>query len=159
MNTKMQLGPILLFILCLTLPGKPVHSRSADPREDKMDDKKAIESAIAEFATAYNAGDLARVLAYYGDDLIKVRNGAPPETKAETAKRIAAAFAKFRSRVEVANDEIYVSGDLAFTRGRFRVTLTPKAGGDPQIADRRYLEIWRKDRGRWLVVRTMDNVD
>ena len=124
-----------------------------------MDDKKAIESAIAEFASAYNAGDLARLFACYGDDLIKVRNGAPPQTKAETAKRVAVVFEKFRSRVEVANEEIHVSGDLAFTRGRFRVTLTPKAGGDSQVADRRYLEIWRKERGHWLVVRTMDNVD
>ena len=124
-----------------------------------MNDEKAIESEIAEFASAYNAGDLARVLAYYGDDLIKVRNGAAPENKSETARRIAAAFEKFLSRVEVANEEIHVSGDLAFTRGRFRVTLTPKAGGDTQVADRRYLEIWRKEHGRWLVVRTMDNVD
>jgi ketosteroid isomerase-like protein len=159
MTVQKWLGPMVLFICCVTLPGARVHSRNADSREDRMDDKKAIESAIAEFASAYNAGDLARVLAYYGDDLIKVRNGAPPETKAETAKRIAAAFEKFRSRVEVANEEIHVSGDFAFTRGSFRVTLMPKAGGDSQIADRRYLEIWRKESGRWLVVRTMDNVD
>jgi ketosteroid isomerase-like protein len=124
-----------------------------------MGDKNEIEAAIAEFASAYNAGDLGRVLSYYGDDLIKDRNGSPPETKAEAGKRIALAFEKFRSRVEVSNEEIHVSGDLAFTRGRFRVMLTPKAGGDSQIADRRYLEIWRKELGRWLVVRTMDNID
>ena len=122
-----------------------------------MSDQKAIESAISEFAEAYNAGDIARLLSYYGDDLIKIRHGAPPETKSETAERVAAVFANFNSRVDVVIDEISILGEIAFTRGSFRVTLTPKAGGESQMIDRRYLEIWRKEHGRWLVVRTMDN--
>jgi len=122
-----------------------------------MSDQKVIESAIADFIKAYNAGDLAKVLEYYADDIIKVRQGAPPETKSETAPRVAAVFAKFHSRVDVVTDEIRTSGDLAYTRGSFRVTLTPKAGGESQIIERRYLEIWRKEHGRWLVARTMDN--
>ena len=122
-----------------------------------MSDQKEIESAIAEFVKAYNAGDIVKVLEYYTDDLIKIRQGAPPETKSETAPRVAAVFAKFRSRVDVVNDEIRTSGDMAYTRGSFRVTLTPKAGGESQVIERRYLEIWRKEQGRWLVARTMDN--
>lgn len=122
-----------------------------------MSDQKAIEAAIAEFVKAYNAGDLNRVLDYYTDDLIKIRQGAPAETKSETAQRVAAVFAKFHSRVDVVTDEIRASGDIAFTRGSFRVTLTPKAGGESQVIERRYLEIWRKEHGRWLVARTMDN--
>lgn len=43
-----------------------------------MSDQKVIEAAIDEFITAYNAGDIAGALGYYGDDIIKVRNGAPP---------------------------------------------------------------------------------
>jgi ketosteroid isomerase-like protein len=124
-----------------------------------MSDQKAIESAISEFAKAYNAGDIAKVLSYYGDDLIKIRNGAPAETKSETAERVATVFASFSSRVDVVTDEISIFGEIAFTRGSFRVTLTPKAGGDSQVIDRRYLEIWRKEHGRWLVVRTMDNIE
>jgi ketosteroid isomerase-like protein len=97
------------------------------------------------------------MLACYGDDLLKLRQGAPAETKAEVAARVAQVFAKFDSRVEVAVDEILVSGSTAFTRGSFTVTLKPKAGGESQTIERRYLEIWRKEDGRWLVVRTMDN--
>jgi uncharacterized protein (TIGR02246 family) len=122
-----------------------------------MSDEKAIEGAIAEFVRAYNSGNLEGVLAYYSEDLIKVRQGGPAETKAETAKRIAGVFENFRSRVDVSTDEIRVAGELAYTRGTFRVTLTPKAGGETQVIERRYLEIWRKENGRWLVARTMDN--
>lgn len=124
-----------------------------------MSEPQAIAATISEFVNAYNAGDLDRVLAYYGDDLVKVRQGARPETKSETARRLAEVFAQFHSRVEVVTDEIHASGEMAFTRGSFRVTLTPKAGGEAQIIERRYLEIWRKEGGRWLVVRTMDNFE
>jgi ketosteroid isomerase-like protein len=76
-----------------------------------MSDQKAIELGISEFVRAYNAGDIAKVLSYYGDDLIKIRNGAPPETKSETAER--AVFANFNTRVDVVIDEISVSGESA----------------------------------------------
>jgi ketosteroid isomerase-like protein len=117
-----------------------------------------IKRAIDEFVRAYNSGDIHAVLACYGDDLIKLRQGAPPETKPEVAQRVAEVFNKFHSRVEVTIDEIVAAGEFAFTRGSFRVTLTAKAGGEPQTIDRRYLELWRREHGRWLVIRTMDNV-
>ena len=117
-----------------------------------------IKRAIEEFIKAYNSGDIDAVLACYGDDLVKLRQGAPAETMPEVARRVAEVFNKSHSRVDVSNDEILVAGELAFTRGSFRVTLTPKAGGETQTIDRRYLEVWRKENGRWLVVRTMDNV-
>jgi ketosteroid isomerase-like protein len=120
--------------------------------------KEEIKRAINEFIIAYNSGDIHAVLACYGDDLIKLRQGAPPETKPEVAQRVAEVFKNFHSRVDVSNDEILVAGELAFTRGSFRVTLMPKAGGESQTIERRYLELWRKENGRWLVVRTMDNV-
>ena len=122
-----------------------------------MTPEKEIEDAIAGFVKAYNSGDLDGMLACYGDDLIKVRQGASPETKAEVASRVAVVFAKFLTQVDVTVDEILVSGNSAFTRGSFTVTLKPKAGGELLSIARRYLEIWRREDGRWLVVRTMDN--
>jgi ketosteroid isomerase-like protein len=159
MNFRSLIG-VLLLSLTWTVNGSLVtRSGGHAAGENQMSDEKAIETAISEFVKAYNAGDLAGVLDYYGDDLIKIRNGGPAETKSDTAKRVAEVFARFHSRVDVVSDEIQVHGDFAFTRGSFRVTLTPKAGGESQAVDRRYLEIWRKEKGRWLVVRTMDNVE
>ena len=120
--------------------------------------EEEIRRAIGEFVNAYNRGDIDAMLACYGDDLLKLRQGAPPETKPEVAGRVAEVFDTFHTRVDVSNDEILVAGEMAFSRGSFCVTLTPKAGGDTQTIDRRYLELWRKENGRWLVVRTMDNV-
>ena len=155
----MVIGPMLVCLFCATSNTYAIQSENHEVRENQMSDQQAIEAAISEFVKAYNAGDLNKVQGYYGDDLIKIRNGAPAETKSDTAQRIAAVFVKFHSRVDVVTDEIRTSGDMAYTRGSFRVTLTPKTGGEAQVIERRYLEIWRKEHGRWLVVRTMDNVD
>jgi len=125
--------------------------------EAVLSDREAILAAVRAFVDAYNAGDLEALLAYYDDDLVKVRQGAAPETKEETALRVRDVFDRFDTSVEVSNTEVEVRGDMAFTRGSFRVTLTPREGGEGQQISRRYLEIWRKRGGRWRVARTMDN--
>ena len=76
-----------------------------------MRDQKAIESAIDEFIKAYNAADIIGVLAYYGDDLVKVRNGAPAENKSE-AGRIAEVFSRFLSRLRLSPMKSYLPGKL-----------------------------------------------
>lgn len=124
-----------------------------------MSERQQIERAISEFGRAYREADLQSVMDYYTDDLVKVRYGAPPETKEELKQRLIDVFDRFQTAVEVETDEICSSGELAFSRGSFHVTLTPKAGGSAQQISRRYLEIWRKEQGRWLVARTMDNVE
>ena len=47
-----------------------------------LNEEKTIEASISEFIRVYNAGNLEGVLAYYSDDLIKIRQGGPAETKA-----------------------------------------------------------------------------
>jgi len=122
------------------------------------DDEREIRSLIETFAAAHAAGHLQGVLDCYSDDLVKLRNGSPAETKAVVAERIAQVFEKYHSKVDATVDEILVDGDLAVVRGNFTVSLTPKSGGDEQTFERRYLEVWRRAEGRWLVARTMDNV-
>lgn len=121
-------------------------------------DRQAILQAIESFAASYNSGDLTSLLSYYDDDLVKLRQGALEESKAETRHRVNEVFARFHTRVDVENVEIEVSGDLAFTRGVFTVTLSPRNGGETHHVVRRYLEVWRKRAGQWRVARTMDNV-
>jgi uncharacterized protein (TIGR02246 family) len=123
-----------------------------------MSEAEAILAAIQAFVVAYNSSDLGALLAYYADDLVKVRQGAEPKSKVETARRLREVFDRFQTHVKVSNTEVVVSGDMALTRGTFRVTLTPRDGGERQEVARRYLEIWHKRDGAWQVTRTMDNV-
>jgi ketosteroid isomerase-like protein len=124
---------------------------------DTENDKQLIRGAIEGFITSYRSSDLKGILSYYSEDLLKLRQGADPETKKQTADRIAEVFQKNRTDILVTVDEIVISGNLAFARGTFEVILTPKNGGDSTQIQRRYLEIWRKEAGVWRVFRTMDN--
>ena len=121
-------------------------------------DRQAILHAIDSFVASYNSGDLTALLSYYDDDMVKLRQGAGAESKAETSHRVQDVFARFHTRVDVNNIEVEVSGDLAFTRGVFTVTVSPRDGGETHQVVRRYLEVWRKRAGQWRVARTMDNV-
>jgi ketosteroid isomerase-like protein len=142
----------------LSLSGAATETGQArDPGNGAMSDRDLIAAAIDRFVEAYNAGDLPRVLGYYSDDLIKLRDGAATETKAEAARRIEQGFRDFQGHLVVSNEEIVTSGDLAYTRGSFRLTLTPRGGGADRVFERRFLEIWRKRHGEWRVLRTMDN--
>jgi ketosteroid isomerase-like protein len=122
-----------------------------------LQDRLAISLEIARFKAAYDSGNVEAIAGCYSDSLVKLRQGAPPETKAEVIARIAAILRDYAGTVDVDNEEVDGDGDFAFTRGNFVVTLTPKAGGETKRLERRYLEIWRKEGGRWLVIRTMDN--
>ena len=119
--------------------------------------RRAIESAVERFREAYNTGNVGGIAGYYSDSLVKLRQGAPPEGKAEVIRRITDSFRQFRGHLDVTNDEIEVSGDLAFTRGSLMVTLTPRSGDEAHVVKRRFLEIWRREGDRWRVYRTMDN--
>jgi ketosteroid isomerase-like protein len=131
---------------------------SPEPDAAVPDDRAAILQAIEAFANAYAAGDVDVLETYYADDLVKLRQGAPPESRAQVAARIRDAFARARGRVEVDNQELEVEGDMAYTRGTFTVTLTPLDGtSQAQQFTRRYLEIWRRRDGRWQVCRAIDN--
>jgi len=146
-------------------PGMPSTSGSIleagtapDSPDRASSDRDQIAAAIDAFIVAYNAGDVAGIVAYYGDDLIKDRQGSAAETKEEVAQRIEQFFGQYRAELSVSNDEIVASGDIAYTRGSLKIRLAPRAGGPAQTIERRFLEIWRKRDGRWLVVRTMDNI-
>ncbi len=122
-----------------------------------MTDKEQIEASIGRFIAAYNASDVAALMRCYDDTLIKWRQGAPPESRLEAEQRISQVMARYEGHLEVRNDEILVSGDLAVVRGELRIELISRAAGDKQCLQRRFLEIWRKTGGEWRVIRTMDN--
>ncbi len=116
-----------------------------------------LVAGIAKFIDAYSTGDVDAIARYYSDSLVKLREGAPPESKADVISRVKRTFRDFVGHLEVTSDEIGISQDLAFTRGSFVVTLTPRSGGQPTVVRKRFLEIWRREDGRWVVCRAMDN--
>jgi ketosteroid isomerase-like protein len=52
-----------------------------------------------------------------------------------------------------------MSDQKAIELGISEFVKASNAGDIAKVLARRYLEIWRKEHGRWLVVRTMDNIE
>lgn len=52
--------------------------------------------------------------------------------------------------------EAEVAGDLAFARGRYVITVTPKAGGEPTRYRGKYMHILkRQPEGSWKIYRAI----
>jgi uncharacterized protein (TIGR02246 family) len=121
---------------------------------------KAIHDAIIarekEFMAAYKAGDAAALVALY------TKNGSimPPNMKtAAGAKALAKLFKMFWGEgltvIKLKTVEVDGSGDHAYEVGTYALS-----GKDGKVADRgKYIVVWKKERGRWLLHRDIFNSD
>jgi ketosteroid isomerase-like protein len=148
----------LVGMATLTVSAAAVGAAPDKPAARKnLGDRDQIAAGTEGFVAAYNAGDLAALMSHYAEDLVKSRQGGATETKKDTAARNFQVFQNFKGQLSVSTEEIVTSGDMAYTRGTFKVVLTPRQGGPDQVIERRFLEILRKQNGEWLITRTMDN--
>jgi ketosteroid isomerase-like protein len=64
----------------------------------------------------------------------------------------------FNAQMEIRSEEIVVEGDMAFSRGTYTATLTPKAGGKAVTVDGKFLTIlMRQADGSWKIYRDCFN--
>src|SRR5262249_13511792 len=92
-------------------------------------DRAEILAVIEEFRAAFEGGDLEHLATTYCDQLVKLRQHAAPERKAEVLARLAESFQSYDRTLEVVNDEIRIDGDTAVVQGTFAVGLTARTDG------------------------------
>lgn len=54
--------------------------------------------------------------------------------------------------VELSDDQMVVSGDLAAAWGLFTMIAEPKAGGDAVVMQGRYMDVAQERDGKWLYI-------
>ena len=123
-------------------------------------DLAAITAFNARYVKAINTGDSAAMSALTDDDHIMLMPGrAPLVGKAANDAANAQLFAR-SSIAEAWNPvETVIDGDLAYQRGTFTVTMTPKTGGAPgPRLNGTFLRIYRRQAdGSWRMTRDMFN--
>jgi ketosteroid isomerase-like protein len=131
---------------------------SAKSAELSVADKAAIDSIDHTFAPMAIAGDYAALVkAYYADDAIFMAPNVPSATGHAAIEAVLHTFPPITA-FELRTEEVVGTGDLAYVRGRYTMTMAPPGG--PTVADSgKYLEIWRKQGGSWKVARDMFNSD
>lgn len=138
---------------CASLPSAPAHSRA--------DDEKAIAEFNRQYLGAINAGDSATLGKLTTEGHIMIASGRPPLVgKTANIAAMAQAFKSVNIDEHWMPEETVIDGDLAYQRGRFTVSSTPKAGGATRTTSGNFMRIYRRQTdGNWRMVRDMFNSD
>ena len=117
-------------------------------------DEREIRTVHSSWIDAVNAGDLARLLTFVADDVIFLKPGQTPFGRVEFSSNFTAAHRQMRICCTSDLEEVVVVGEVAYTRSRDALSVTPRAGGKAaQLAGHR-MTVYRKQRdGRWLLSR------
>lgn len=117
-------------------------------------DEQAIRELQATWFEATKNGDLPRVLGLMTDDVVFLSAGRPPFGKAEFASSFSAGQSKVRIEGKAEFEEVIISGDVAYARGKIAFEVTPLAGGTPRQMAGYTLTVFRKQpNGQWLLSR------
>lgn len=122
------------------------------------DDAARIRAGTESWAKSFNAGNAGAVVAIYADDAVLMPPGAPPARgtaaiKEAIAKEIAGAKKGGVTFVLGTNDDVSVSGDMAWHSGAYFVM--DKA--NKPVETGKYLEVWERKNGKWRIVRDVWN--
>jgi len=124
-------------------------------------DKAAIDRLREVHVAALNAGDAKGWAACFANDGVQM----PPNFETNAGKAAIEGWSKgflglFSCRFKLSVDEVQVTGDWAFERGRYDITLTPRAGGEPMGDNGKYITIYQRQAdGGWKIARDIWNSD
>ncbi len=141
------------------MSGSPQTSRNSNGTDA---DRAAISATLTAYAAAWKASDTDRIVALYAPDaIIMPTDHVIEQGAAAIASYNKAFFNEYTPGDFVINqEETQISGDLAFNRGSFSYSATPKNGG-ASIQDRgKYVVIMAREAdGTWKWTRDIDNSD
>jgi uncharacterized protein (TIGR02246 family) len=117
-------------------------------------DEGEIREVHSTWISAVNAGDLVRLLTLMADDVVFLNPGQAPLGRDGFSANFSAAHQQVRIRCSSELEEVVVIGEVAYTRSRDTLSVTPRAGREAtQLAGHR-ITIYRKQSdGRWLLAR------
>jgi len=152
----------LILLLCFTFSCQPQAEEAAEETEPAVDveaDIAAINEIWNQYALGVNTGDLELWISLWTDDGIQMAPGAPAVIgKEQIRAKYESIFSQFIFTMAITNNEVRVAGDLAFSRGTYRASITPTAGGETTEIAGKYLTILeRQADGSWKIARDCFN--
>jgi uncharacterized protein (TIGR02246 family) len=119
-----------------------------------MNDEQQIRDLIASWLRETRAGNVDAVLALMAPDVVFLVAGQPPMVgKDAFASSLRTVLGEHTIDSHSLIDEVAVAGDMAYSRTRLEVTITPRQGGTPMRRSGHTLSIFRKSGGTWLLTR------
>ena len=131
-------------------------SEAPPPPPDNHAAIQAIRDTEAQWNKDYEAKDVTKIVAHYGDGAVLMAPGSPAAVGRDAITSLIkemvgdpALSLKFAaSQVEVAK-----SGDMAYTQGSYTMTMTPPGAKKPINDKGSYLTVYKKETdGSWRAV-------
>jgi len=117
-------------------------------------DERAIREVHSTWIDAVNGGDLARLLSLMADDVVFLNPGRSALGRDGFSANFSAAHEQVRIRCISELEEVVIVGEVAYTRSRDSLTVSPRAGGEESRLAGDRMTIYRKQPdGRWLLAR------
>jgi ketosteroid isomerase-like protein len=154
--------PIRILIISLALaitagcgqPASTAHTPAAAPA-----DEAAIRAGTVLWTDAYNAGEVDKIGELYSEDAVVMPSNSPPLTgRAAIKDFLTNDTTAFKAAGLTAKDGVGVvdiSGDLAWHAGTS--SIIDAAGKTVETG--KYIEVWRRIDGKWLMIRDIWNDD
>ena len=117
-------------------------------------EEQVVREVHSTWIDAVNAGDLACLLTMVTDDVVVLGPGQEPLGRDEFSTHFSAGHERARIRCLSELEEVVIAGEVAYTRSRDALQVTPRAGGEAtQLAGYRMTVYRRQPDGRWLLAR------
>jgi len=117
-------------------------------------DEREIREVHLTWISAVNAGDLVLLLTLMADDVVFLNPGQAPFGRDGFSANFSAAHQQVRIRCSSELEEVVVIGEVAYTRSRDALSVTPRVGGEAtQLAGHRITVYRKQPDGRWLLAR------
>jgi uncharacterized protein (TIGR02246 family) len=117
-------------------------------------DEQKIRAVHSTWIDAVNVGDLACLLTLMTDDAVFLNPGKAPFGRDGFSANFSAAHEQLRIRCISELEEVIVVGDVAYTRSRDALYVTPRAGGEATHLAGYRISVYREQpNGRWLLAR------
>jgi len=109
--------------------------------------------------SGYEAGDAEAIGKLYAEDAVSESNNqASLKGRDAVVASLKGMFQQVSVKTVLTAEETRTLGTVGVDRGRYTVTVSPKAGSDPYSHEGRYMVIYVKGQdGQWRVWRDMDN--
>ena len=117
-------------------------------------DELEIRTVHSIWIDAVNAGDLGRLLTLVAEDVVFLTPGHAPFGREGFSSNFMDAHQQMRICCTSELEEVVVVGEVAYTRSRDALSVTPRTSGKAaQFAGHR-MTVYRKQRdGRWVLSR------
>lgn len=133
----------------------------AAPKTDPAADLAAITKVRASYVAAFKAGNPAGIGGVYTADGSDMNNAQPTVVGADAITAATKAMMDQMSAQDIVltSEKLEIAGDMAYDRGTYKTTMTPKAGGAPMVEEGRYLVVVKRQAdGAWKLVAGMSNL-